>query len=503
VTFTALGHSYPALSVEVLAFPGGDAFASLYPTPPGLVEDIWPPTQLTYLGVYLQQLGCKTIVHESHYIDRDYIEDLAMFYGRSLRDYPNHCQRLHFFSNSFSQEDWRAAVVAADKNKGMTAALQEGYLGFSVYRPLPGAPVGRTILRTFGPSSNDGRRREFGAVRIYEVHVAGIRLSVLGLAFQQQDRGVSACATAALWCAIQKVAPMEGLPSPSPATITEAASRYVLFSGRSLPSEGLTVQQVCEAARAAGLSPILVESTTPDADRAQLLAYLSSGFAAVLAITDVNGQQGHAVCAVGLKLGEVLPQTDVSLSFRDASSAVEGVYVHDDRLGPYASAQLESRTIGKSIRTALQLRWPDQTDAELMILKAIVVPVPAKLRLTVSRMRALGNRLADAIGQLLGDKAVTLGCRYRSATEYREAASAFGLSDTGLYELNCHTVLSRYVGVIELSTGAGPMLDFLLDATESGVNPAVLSCVVRGKLEDKQREDIVVLANVVGTKLLS
>ena len=132
--------------------------------------------------------------------------------------------------------------------------LQDAYLGFSVIRPLPGSPLGRTVVATFGPEEGSGRRREFGGSRKYAVHLGGFELHVDGLAFQQQDQGVSACATIALWSAIHRVAPMEGIPAMTPAQITEAASRYYLPGGRSLPSQGLTVNQMCEAIRAGGLA---------------------------------------------------------------------------------------------------------------------------------------------------------------------------------------------------------------------------------------------------------
>ena len=488
------GHEYPAQSIGVFAFPAvASDFPSLFPVPPGLVESQWPPTQLTYLGVYLGALGCRTIVHETHYVDKDYIEDAALFYSRSLRSYPNYCQRLHFFSAEITEAQFRASVIATEGTREeVQARLQAAYLGFTVVRPLPSAPVGRTVLKTFGPTTVAGEARRFGAIRRYSVHFAGFVLHVDGLAFQQQDRGVSACATTALWCAIQKVAPMEGLSLVSPATITEAASRYLLAGGRSLPSEGLTVHQISEASRAAGLAPVLVRSVSPEHDRAQLLAYLSSGFAPVLALQELKAGgalgEGHAVCAVGLKIGNVRPQANPVLSYLDAGSAVEGVYLHDDRLGPYSSAQIFAYTLqvgaGTRLVTGLEIRWPDKVTYETSMLTAIVVPVPNKLRLTVTRMRALGLQLADSVGQLLPSfsRVVTLGCRYELGTRYRERAGTFGLSNDALYRLSCETVLSRYVGLIELHAADGPILDVVLDATESGANPAVLACVQRRSL---------------------
>lgn len=368
--------------------------------------------------------------------------------------------------------------------------LQDAYLGFSIIRPLPGSPLGRTVVATLGPEEGDDCRREFGGSRKYTVHLGGFELYVEGLAFQQQDQGVSACATIALWSALHRVAPMEGLPAMTPAQITEAASRYYLQGGQSLPSQGLTVNQMCEAIRAGGLAPIVIPSTSPERDRAQLLGYMRSGLAPVLAAKTLSTGEGHAVCAVGVKIGAVKPQTNMSLSFRDGATALEGLYLHDDRLGPYASADIYNHTdsASGSTKTALRIRWPGSKDeVDHLLLDAIVVPAPAKIRLTVTRMRSLGLSIADATGVLLG-RFVDLNCRYDVASSYRARAFQFDLTDDGAYSLAHALVLSRYIGLIELSDDQGPLLDILLDSTETVANPSVLACVVRRSLDADAEE---------------
>jgi len=295
----------------------------------------------------------------------------------------------------------------------------------------------------------------------------------------------------------------------SPASITEAASRYLLAEGRALPSEGLTIHQVCEATRAAGLAPLVIKSVSPEHDRAQLLGYLSSGFAPVLAIRVLKNGEGHAICGVGLKIGGVQPQIDPKSSYRDAASAVQGVYVHDDRLGPYAFANVVAYTITNEqdktmLRTGLHIKWPDEMEAELSVLDAIVVPLPTKVRLTVARMRLLGHSVADTIGKLLPQfgASTTLNCRYRLATDYKAAAKAFGLSPAGLFNLTCELVLSRYIGMIEISDPDGPIVDFLLDATESGINPVVLGCIQRRPLASEDSTNLAFIASRLGTCFL-
>lgn len=497
------GHEYPpSQSVGVQPLPAD--FASLFPPPPGLLEDTWPPTQVTYLGVYLSSLGCKTVVSESHYIDRDYIHDMALFYSRSLRWYPNFCQRLHFFTEDFDVAQWKRMVEEVGDYQRHMEYLQTAYLGYCVIRPLPGSPIGRTVLATFEPTTPTGRR-SFDAVRNYDVHLGGFKLTIRGLAFQQQDQGVSACATTALWSSLNKIAQLECLAVPTPAEITEAASRYLLAEGRALPSEGLNINQICEAIRGSGLQPLVSRSVSFDQDCAQLHGYVRSGLPPVLAIQPVQGGTGHAVCAVGLKIGEVAPQTTPTLNYRDAATSVQAVYIHDDRLGPYAAAELSPWTMGPNkIATGLRIQWPDKVDAEQCILLAVIVPMPHKLRMSISRVRWFGLALAQAVGTLFPEfaKQVVFGCRYRLATEYKSEAHGLGLTDAGLYLLNCEAVLSRYVGLIELSIADEPLFDVLLDATETRANPSILAFVRRRGFPDKYKASFELIARNCGARVV-
>ncbi len=68
-----------------------------------MVENVWHPVQLTYLSAYLEQIRCATVLIEDHYVDRDYVEDMAIFHVRSLCAYPPYCQRIHSFNESFDE----------------------------------------------------------------------------------------------------------------------------------------------------------------------------------------------------------------------------------------------------------------------------------------------------------------------------------------------------------------------------------------------------------------
>ena len=474
------GHRYPVQSIQVCQF--NRQFDLLFTAPSGQIDTDWPPLQMKYMGVYLDSLGCRTIVHERHYIDRHYIEDFSLFYSRSLRNYPNFCQRIHFFSSEFDGEQWSDSIRRANEGgrEEVERQLAEQYLGFMVIKSLPGSPIGRTVLRTFDVSASGGGRREFGTIRRYAVSLAGLSLSVDGLAFQQQDQGVSACATTALWCALQTTAPLERLSSPTPAEITEAASRYMLPEGRALPSEGLNFHQLCEAVRATGLAPVVLTSISPPEDQGYLATYLQSGLPVLLGIVPLGRGQAHAVCGVGLRLGAVQPATDPNIRYRNGATAIERIYVHDDRLGPYASARLKTTTVGGGVVTTLELQWPDEQPAEESQLLGMLIPVPVKLRLSAVRLRALAHEIAQAVAVgIPAFDGLEVHTRFCRGATYLAKAYDFNLSLEGLREFTHETALSRYVGVIGLVTDSGPVADVILDATETSANPAVLAIVRR------------------------
>lgn len=438
---------YPSPEIHVLS--AQTAFRTLYVHPPGIAPQHWPPPQAEYLRVYLIGIGCQTVIVEDHYIDHVFMHDDAVYYVRSLRSYPNFTKRLHFFKQSFDDASWRAMIDRAGRGEysDVQEYLQAGYLGFSVIRPLPDSPIGRTVLPAVSSQrASTDTASCFATTRSHNVHLAGFALRVDGVPFQSQDQGVSACATTALWSALDCVAATEGLAVSSPASITESATRYPLQEGRPFPNEGLTIRQICEATRVAGFSPLVIHSQSVADDTLQISSYAHSGFAPVLAIVPAGGgSTGHAVCCVGVRNGPTPPQTNPTYKFREASSGLRGVYIHDDRLGPYAFASLAPLTDKKTgkVRTCVSIEWPDAHPDESWLLYAIVVPVPQKLRLTLFRLRRTGLNIAQAIGEAFAEPQTTLDCRFELSRTYAKRIYTFGLSSEGLYRAACSIVLSR------------------------------------------------------------
>ncbi len=74
---------------------------------------------------------------------------------------------------------------------------------------------------------------------------------------------------------------------------------------------------------------------------ASLHTYLLSGIPVVLALRPGGG--GHAVTAVGFQMSEAsIPRSRATVPVRSAG-LTKKLYVHDDRLGPYARAM--NRTV--------------------------------------------------------------------------------------------------------------------------------------------------------------
>ncbi len=112
--------TYPEGRIRL--FPFQQEFWQHFPAPSGWVEGTWPLTQLRYFGEYLAHLNCKTVLVETHYIDRDYMYDTATFYARNLRSYRNFCQRLHFFCEAFDEARWRSLLVDANGGENVKVA---------------------------------------------------------------------------------------------------------------------------------------------------------------------------------------------------------------------------------------------------------------------------------------------------------------------------------------------------------------------------------------------
>lgn len=425
--------------------------------------------QVDYLARYCKRLGAKTVVREDHYVDRHYLDEFGLYYSRSLRPPTSAVRRFHVFSNRFDETSFSRTLTVRlgatpSQARRLEASLSRSYLGFISIRPIPAVPVGRTVLRRLA----DGEQRDIWATGVHEVHLANLTLRVDGLAFQQQDLAVGACATAALWSALSRVTRQEAMRAPTPAEVSEAAARHILPHGRTLPAvTGLTVDQLAEAIRATDFAPEAVRADEmPEVFVAALHTYLLSGIPVVLALR--NKQGGHAVTAVGFQTkGRAQHLLQGSVNLRSARTVK--LYIHDDRLGPYARALLVPIPKSKKFREGLALSIEfrvngKQSERETWLVDSALVPVYPKLRLPFRSLLTLAELHSDLMENMVGTDARRLSVEflYKRGGAYLSGLRIKRGSGGALREI----VLPRWCGIVRWYLGERPLADFVYDTTD-------------------------------------
>jgi hypothetical protein len=347
-----------------------------------------------YLYEYLTHphVGAVTMVIEPDYVDRDYLEDYAAFYVSCFYPYDRFCSRLHFFKESLRRERFRK-ILRGEASKASVKRFKDAYLGFIVVRPLPDAMIGRTQVKTY---HSDGGRRHYPATREYAVHLAGITLSVSSMAFQEQDRAVAACATVALWSCFQQTAHLFGTASPRPPVITSDATSS-LYHRRALPSNGLSVEQICSAIRHNGLDPEVFPQSaiTPSL----IYGYLRAGIPLLLIVRIDGYEQSHAIALNGFsmlqnRVGEERLYVSPITGAPEPRTPMRGMYInelygHDDQMGPFSHLYL-TMPAAPNMPFTMTGSWviPETTVTATITPLQIVVPLYRKIRLTFVEARA-------------------------------------------------------------------------------------------------------------------
>lgn len=304
---------------------------------------------LIYFEEYFSKLDAKTIVVETDYVDRDFLEDFAAYYVRCFYNYDRTCTRLHFFNHSFDGPSLDA-YLENDREHLEYEDLRNSYLGFIVVKPLPFTIIGRTCLKTY---DSNGNRRFYPTTRKYKIHLYGIPLQIKTIAFQEQDMVAAACATSALWSAFHKTGELFNHHIPSPVEITKSATRYSLPETRVFPGIGLTGEQMAQAVRDVSLEPFMVSvSNNPFLLKANVCAYLKAGIPAILGvylfdISDPNHpviEGKHAITVMGYNLSPSIHPYGGS-KFRLKASCIDKIYAHDDQVGPFARLMFQPKPL--------------------------------------------------------------------------------------------------------------------------------------------------------------
>jgi hypothetical protein len=280
---------------------------------------------------HLITINVDSYLIESRYIDRDYSSDYRRFYAQTFRTYDRHCKRVHFFAEDV------ASIIGkpkwTERQQVLQATSKRSYLGFCVVRPLPGAPIGRTVLRAAGPQLA-GLESAVTCRAEARANLLGAELDVVGTSFMQQDSRVGACAQVAIWAGARHMHLRHKYDWLSVTDITRLAQPTTSEEATSLPagSDFLTSERMIRAINEMGFQPLCFENADIGA---AILPYVESGLPVILGLHHKQSL-GHAVTVIG----RVFAQRSTPSS--DAIDYVPAFIVHDDQAGPYMLVPTDS-----------------------------------------------------------------------------------------------------------------------------------------------------------------
>lgn len=371
-----------------------ESFGSSFP-------DIFKKRQIGYIYQYLNDLDAKSVLLEREYIDKDYLEDYSRYYVKCFGNNGHKCARLHFFNKEISHTELEA-IISDDSRVKDREDLNESYLGFIVVKPLPKTFIGKTCLKQYDRLNSSMSRRSLS--REYSVDLFGLRLSVRSIAFQEQDKVVSACATTSIWSALHALQWRNHREIPACSEITTNAINHIDGSNNSFPNKELSNKQIMRALDIEGLR-YHIESTVDfsvtdflscikNHINSEIPLILGAQVYAVSPTKKLNLQAGHAATILGYK----------------TNKSENAVYIHDDRLGPYARAtftELKEFDLSEEKNSALRGKWGlvlQEKDSngnwnpphEVLIPYSLIIPTHRKVRLPA----ILAKKTCDTITEI-------------------------------------------------------------------------------------------------------
>lgn len=421
-----------------------------------------------YLKDYLGEDGLKaeTIVIEDDYVSKDFLNDYTAYYALCFANYPKFCKRVHFFSNTFSEEIFNAEILKGDTSSD----FWQGYLGFTVVKPIPVTVMGYTVLKTY-----DGGGRNFWGLRSYNTHIFGCSIKLQSLAFQEQDSVLAACATTAIWSMLNKASADFHTILKSPSEITRDADNKHLDGSRLFPNKGLNILQICQAIINSGLVTEVKYSTFPFTNSLNepdkcipnkylkkiINAYAPIGIPIILVIAVPNGDDygRHAVAISGhtmKPIAPIAPQNKITYF----SENIEKLYAHDDQWGPFAKITFVDDHLETTWTRFHHQNWPT-------VIKNIIIPLYPKIRITYADISKLVIGF-DAIlttffdGQVLED--LVWDIRILFSEDYKCLLRQSSITDSEkIKRLSAST--PKYLWVATCYVGGFPILDITFDAT--------------------------------------
>ncbi len=322
-------------------------------------------------------------------------------------------------------------------------------------------------------------------------NIFGHDFNIDSIAFQQQDSVVSACATIALWTALQKPADKFGYYLPTPYEITQSANEQ-MSNSRPIPSSGLEFRQIINAIRRYGMEIEAVDYQdndtqknskylNPESFTALCYAYLRGGFPIFLGI-NIENFGFHAVTILGYKMGmrnectSYPAMKDMEYKLPVTGSKITSFYIHDDNIGPFARFHLHY--INKTILSCEDYRNEKQQGMKKITPIFIVIPLYHKIRINFWDIRKHLYSFDFLISnlQILNEsdnKKREWDCYIEEVNNYKKMA----LKNSYIVPIPDHIRLDiqkiffpRFIWQCTFFVNDNPYMEILADATEAKTN---------------------------------
>jgi len=241
------------------------------------------------LGKYLDLT--KTFIIEEKYIDRYWREEFSIHYSKTFyKDVDKFTTRVHLIREKISKID---------------NITEDNYLGYFILRPIPirSGRISRIIVKPLREifMLKDNEKLYIPTCE-FCIHIAGKEIKFQAFPFYQQDSVVNVCAHADILMVTEYMHRKFHLNKPS---ISDFISYTLPLCGRSIPSIGLTLEQISIILNQMGY-PTIIKFPFVDVDFNEesfnhfieyIDSYLESGLPTILAIED------HVILIVGHTLG--------------------------------------------------------------------------------------------------------------------------------------------------------------------------------------------------------
>lgn len=370
----------------------------VYPISEALKEDHLDNSRISeYIVDYLNYFNVKSFIKERSYVDKDYIIDYSKFYARSFEPNERVTDRLHFFSDNITNEEFSKVLETGDEE--ILSKIKKTYLGFVVVKPIKNKHnkklIGRTVLMPYDYDVTDDSNQKRMLLKQKNIaHLYGIRLEIPTLPFQTQDVAVGACATTACWIAINALARSFDVQKLSPIEITEKSVAFP-SEGRNFPSTGLTYFQIKNYFNSVGLDTEFIDPSkiigykAYDSSSEDIIADIAKAYIRELNLPIIAGLElkRNKSSIINIPLIGNLKAKERKLSsqyhavvisgYRHEKGRVIKLYIHDDQIGPYSRVTPRDKDF-----FSWENKWLDQEHISEVVVDKLIIPVYPKIRLT-------------------------------------------------------------------------------------------------------------------------